>query len=76
MDVHLDQGIISVIAALLGFAVRYSVKAVNQMTDMALSLREIAINVNHVNEKIGMVTEITKDHEQRLRVIETKKIEG
>ncbi len=58
-DLKLSEYLISIIIGLFGFSVRF-------FYGMSVSLRDIS-------NKMPQITEIMKDHEQRLRVLENKK---
>jgi hypothetical protein len=45
---------------------------VSFMADVSKNMQSIAISVQELNIRIGHVNEIMKDHENRLRKIETK----
>lgn len=62
MDLHIDQAIMATIAS----ALMIGVKLLGNMT----------ISIKELNLKIGTIIDTVKDHEQRLRVVETTKIPG
>jgi hypothetical protein len=62
MDLHIDQAIMATIAGALSLGVKF-------LSTLVLSIKEL-------NLKIGTVIDTVKDHEQRLRVVETSKIPG
>ena len=62
MDLHIDQAILAAIAGAISLGVKF-------LGNMMVSTREL-------NLKIGTIIDTIKDHEQRLRVVETKNFPG
>lgn len=41
--------------------------------DMSKNIQTMAMNIQELSTKLGQINEVMKDHEQRIRIIETKK---
>lgn len=62
MDVHISQFFLASIAGALGFCARILYGSLGTLQEL--------------NLKLGIIIEQVKDHEQRLRVVETVKKKG
>jgi hypothetical protein len=62
MDFHIDQALLAAIAGALSVGVKL-------MSNMVVSIKEL-------NLRIGTIIDTIKDHEQRLRVVESLKHPG
>ena len=43
--------------------------------DMSKNIQTMAMNIQELSTKLGQINEVMKDHEQRIRIIETKKVQ-